>query len=55
MDAPILWVPGKIASFLNENLHAHKNFSFLGVGNWVFFGEGGGGSADFMFMGARIF
>ena len=50
-DVPILWVPGKIAFFLQENLLAHKSPRFreggiLGLG---------GGSADFIFMGARIF
>ena len=53
MAAPILWTPGKNASFLQENLHAHKIPRFGGGGIW-FFG-GGGGSADFIFMGAGIF
>ena len=34
------------------NLHAHK---FLVLGGGVFWGFSGGGSADFIFMGAGIF
>ena len=52
MAAPILWTPGKNAFFLQENLHVHKIPRFGGGGK---FGLGGGGSADFIFMGARIF
>ena len=49
MGAPILWTPGKNAFFLQENLHVHKIPRFGG-------GLGfGGGSADFIFMGAGIF
>ena len=56
MAAPMLWVPGKIAFFLQENLHAHK-FLVLGGGYFGLFGlfGGGGASAAFIFMGARIF
>ena len=50
MAAPILWTPGKNAFFLQENLHVHKILRFRGR-----FWGGGGGSADFIFMGARIF
>ena len=53
MAAPILWAPGKIAFFLQENLHAHKIPCFRGGGYFGFFL--GGGSADFIFMDARIF
>ena len=48
MAAPILWTPGKNAFFLQEKLHVRKIPPFWG-GFW------GGGSADFIFMGARIF
>ena len=48
MGAPILWTPGKTRSFSRKN-HVRKIPLFLG-GFW-----GGGGSADFIFMGARIF
>ena len=51
--APILWAPGISAFFLQENRHVHKNSSFWG-GIFLGFG-GGGGSADFIFMGAGIF
>ena len=47
MAVPILWTPGKNAFFLQEN-HVRKIPPFMG-GFW------GGGSADFIFMGARIF
>ena len=51
MAAPILWTPGKNASVLQEN-HVHKIQLLRGGGVfWVL----GGGSADFIFMGARIF
>ena len=51
MAAPILWTPGKNAFFLQENLHVHKIPRFWGGGgNFVL---GGGGSADFIFMGAN--
>ena len=52
MAAPILWARGKIAFFLQET-HVHKIPRFRG-GVILCFG-GGGGSADFIFMGARIF
>ena len=52
MAAPILWAPGQIALFLQENLLAHKIFRFRGGGGH--FGFGGGGSADFILMGAGI-
>ena len=51
MASPILWAPGISAFFLQENLHVHK-IPRLGGGC---FGFGGGGSADFIFMGAGIF
>ena len=44
MGASILWTPGKKRSFCRKN-HVHKIPRF----------RGGGGSADFIFMGARIF
>ena len=43
MAAPILWTPGKMRSFCRKT-HVHRIPRF-----------GGGGSADFIFMGARIF
>ena len=53
MGASILWTPGKMRSFCGKN-HVHKIPRFRGGGVfWVFFW--GGGSADFIFMGARIF
>ena len=53
MAAPILWAPGIFWFFLLENPHAHKIPPFRG-GFWVFL-EGGGGSANFIFMGVGIF
>ena len=51
MAAQILWTPGKNAFFLQENLHVHNIPRF-----WVGGYSGlGGGSADFIFMGAGIF
>ena len=51
MAAPILWAPGTLfGSVCRKNLHAHKNPRFRGV-----FGFFGGGSANFIFMGAGIF
>ena len=47
MAAPILWTPGKMRSFCRKT-YVHKIPRFMG-------GFGGGGSADFIFMGARIF
>ena len=52
MAAPILWTPGKNAFFRQGNLQVHKIPRFGGEGD---FGFGGGGSADFIFMGAGIF
>ena len=52
MAAPILWAPGILWFFLLKNPHAHK--ILLGGGFWVFL-QGGGGSANFIFMGAGIF
>ena len=54
MAAPILWTPGRNAFFLQENLYVHKIPRFLGGGGGIFV-WGGGGSADFIFMGAGIF
>ena len=54
MAAPILWAPGIFWFFLLENPHAHKIPPFRGGGFWVFL-EGGGGSANFIFMGVGIF
>ena len=48
MGAPILWTPGKDAFFLQEKPCPQNSPLFGGV-------LGGGGSADFIFMGARIF
>ena len=53
MGAPILWTPGKMRPFYRKN-HVHKMPRFYGGGGILGFG-GGGGSADFIFMGARIF
>ena len=52
MGAPILWTPGKNEFFLQENPMSIK---FLVLGGGVFWVFWGGGSADFIFMGARIF
>ena len=52
MAAPILWTPGKNAFFLQEKPVSIK---FLVLGGGVFWVFWGGGSADFIFMGARIF
>ena len=52
MGAPILWTPGKSAVFLQEKTHVHKIPRFRGGGILGF--GGGGGSADYIFMGARI-
>ena len=49
MGAPILWTPGKMRSFCRKN-DVRKIPPFLGGG-----GFWGWGSADFIFMGARIF
>ena len=53
MAAPILWAPGIFWFFLLKNPHAHKIPPLRG-GFWVFL-EGGGGSANFIVMGAGIF
>ena len=50
MGAPILWTPGKMRSFCRKN--DVRKIPFFGGGVW---GGGGRGSADFIFMGARIF
>ena len=52
MAAPILWTPGKNAFFMQEKPHVHKIPRFRG--GVLGFGGGRGGSADFIFMGARI-
>ena len=51
MGASILWTPGKMRSFCRKKTHVHKIPRFRGGVFWVL----GGGSADFIFMGARIF
>ena len=53
MGASILWTPGKMRSFCGKSpqTHVHKIPRFRGGG---YFGFWGGGSADFIFMGARI-
>ena len=53
MAAPILWAPGIFGFFLLENHHAHKIPPFRG--GVMGFLEGGGGSANFIFMGVGIF
>ena len=50
MGASILWTPGKCVLSAGKT-HVHKIPRFRGGG---YFGSGGG-SADFIFMGARIF
>ena len=56
MGASILWTPGKNAFFLQEKPHVHKIPRFRrGGGYFGFCFGGGGGSADFIFMGARNF
>ena len=51
MAARLLWAPGKMRSFCRKT-YVHKISRFRGGGVfWV----GGGGSADFIFMGAGIF
>ena len=52
MAAPILWAPRKIAFFQQANPMPVK---FLVLGGGLFWVFGGGGSADFIFMGASIF
>ena len=51
MAAPILWTPGKMRPFCRKN-HVHKTPRFRRGGGILGLG---GGSADFIFMGARIF
>ena len=53
MAAPILWTPGKSVRSAGKN-HVHKIPRFLGGGGYFGFWEEGG-SADFIFMGARIY
>ena len=53
LAAPILWAPGKNALFLQEKPMPIKFLVLGGGGFWVFLG--GGGIADLIFMGARIF
>ena len=55
MAVPILWAPGIFWFFLLENPHAHKIPPFRGGGGFWVFLEGGGGSANFIFMGVGIF
>ena len=50
MAAPISWALGIFWLFLLENPHAHKIPRFRGRGGFE-----GGGSANFIFMGAWIF
>ena len=52
MAAPILWTRGKMRSFCRKKALSIK-FRVLGGGGIL--GFGGGGSADFIFMGAGIF
>ena len=47
----MLWTPGKNAFFLQENLHVHRIPRLRG-GEFGF--GGGGGSADFIFLGGRF-
>ena len=54
MAAPILWAPGKMRSFCRKTAMPVK-FLVLGGGGYFGLGVGGGGSADFIFMGAGIF
>ena len=52
MAAPILWAPGKIAFFLQENPMSIK---FLVLGGGVFWVLGGGGKCRFYFYGREDF
>ena len=54
MAARILWAPRIFSFFVLENPHAHKILPFGGGGFLGFFRRGGG-SANFIFMGAWIF
>ena len=51
MGASILWTPGRCVLSAGKT-HVHKIPRFRGGGLGFL---GGGGSADFIFMGARIF
>ena len=53
MGAPILWTPGKMRSFCRKKRMSIGFLGFRGGGGILVLG--GGGSADFIFMGARIF
>ena len=53
MAVPILWAPDIFGFFLLENPHAHKFLLLRGV--VVFFGRGGSGSANFIYVGVEIF
>ena len=55
MAAPILRAPRISVFFLQKNLHVHKIPRFRGGGVFWVWCEGGGGSADFIFMGAGTF
>ena len=52
MGASILWTPGKKRSFCRKK---PMSIEFLVLGGGILGLGGGGGSADFIFMGARIF
>ena len=54
MAAPILWAPGIFGSFCWKTPMPIKFLLLGGGGFWVFL-EGGGGSANFIFMGVGIF
>ena len=54
MGVSILWTPRKNAFFLQEKPMSIKFLVLWGGGVFWVWG-GGGGSADFIFMGARIF
>ena len=51
MAAPILWAPGKIAFFLQEDLHVHKIPRFRGGGGYF----GLGGEVPISFLWAQGF
>ena len=53
MAAPILWAPGIFRFFLLEN--PFMPIKFLALGGLVFVWRRRGGSANFIFTGARIF
>ena len=56
MAAPILWAPGILGVLsVGESPHAHKIPPFRGGGGFWAFLEGGGGSANSIFMGVGIF